>query len=45
MGGATTSGVILARSDSRDEVLGKVKAYAEAHPEKKYRACSSPIIS
>lgn len=35
MGGATTSGVILAMSDSLERVLKKVKQYANAHPEKK----------
>ena len=35
MGGATTSGVILQMSDSLNEVLKKVKEYADAHPEKK----------
>jgi len=35
MGGATTSGVILEMSDSLQDVLKKVKDYAQAHPEKK----------
>ena len=34
LGGATTSGVILSTTDSLDEVLNKVKEYADAHPEK-----------
>jgi len=34
MGGATTSGVILSMDDSIDDVLRKVKEYAEANPEK-----------
>lgn len=33
-GGATTSGVILTMSDSVDDVLQKVREYADAHPEK-----------
>lgn len=35
MGGATTSGVILEMSDTLEEVLKKVKDYAEANPVKK----------
>jgi predicted amidohydrolase YtcJ len=35
MGAGTTSGVILASSDSLEEVLRKVKEYAEANPDKK----------
>ena len=34
IGGATTSGVILAMNDSLENVLRKVKEYAETHPEK-----------
>jgi predicted amidohydrolase YtcJ len=34
LGGATTSGVILSTTDSREEVLRKVKEYADSHPEK-----------
>ena len=34
MGGATTSGVILEMSDTLDDVLRKVKEYAEANPDK-----------
>ena len=34
VGGATTSGVVLETTDSLDDVLRKVKAYADAHPEK-----------
>ena len=33
LGGATTSGVILSTTDSLEDVLRKVKDYADAHPE------------
>lgn len=35
LGGATASGVILSMSDSPEEVVRKVKEYADKHPEKK----------
>lgn len=34
MGGATTSGIILTMADTAEEVLEKVKAYAEGNPDK-----------
>ncbi|TNF78143.1 MAG: amidohydrolase [Acidobacteria bacterium] len=34
LGGATTSGVVLSTTDSLEEVLRKVKEYADSHPEK-----------